>query len=61
MNINQDADQDVLSEFQRSPFFKGMATNRLNLYILYVVIDLFHGSMYVASEMTAHHTLLMQC
>ena len=30
MNINQDVDQDVLSEFQRSPFFKGMATNRVN-------------------------------
>ena len=25
--IFQDVDQDVLSEFQRSPLFKGMATN----------------------------------
>ena len=30
VSINQDVDQDVLSEFQRSPFFKEMATNRLN-------------------------------
>ena len=28
---NQDVDQDVLSEFQRSPFSKRMATNKLNL------------------------------
>ena len=28
MSINQDVVQDVLSAFQRSPFFKGMATNR---------------------------------
>ena len=30
MGINQDVGQDVLSEFKRSPFLKGMATSRLN-------------------------------
>ena len=29
-SINQDVDQNVLSEFQKLPFYKGMATSRLN-------------------------------
>ena len=28
--MNQDVDLDVLSEFQSSPVFNGMATSRLN-------------------------------
>ena len=51
-SINQDVDQDVLSEFQRSPFFKGMATSRLTLLLPSVTQEEAGFILYIHTKTT---------